>query len=299
MPASSAKAELQRLGFSAVTETSRHSSTVARGHVITTSPPPGTRQASNKPITLVVSSGHAPVKVPSLEGDTEQEATAALETDGFKVNPVSQASKTVGQGLVIKTSPPAGQEAAYGSTVTLYVSTGRPDVTIPSDLIGETPSQAGQQLGNLGLNVTQASEPSTSVPAGQVDRTSPPVGTSVPVGSTVTVYVSTGPPQVQVPNLSGDTQAQAQQALSSAGLKGSFSTQPTTNPADNGVVISQSPAPNTSVNQGSTVDVVIGSYQSTSTTSSTSTTTTSSGSGSGSGSSGLPLPGGHGPGKSA
>lgn len=147
-------------------------------------------------------------------------------------------------------------------------------VTIPS-LTGQTPSAAGQVLGAHGLTVaSQIDEPSATVPFGEVTRTSPTAGTSVPVGSSVTVYVSTGPQQVSVPNLGQDTKAEAQTALKAVGLVGNFTTQPVTDPTQDGLVISQNPAANATLAKGSTVNVVLGSFTSTST--STSTPTTSS-----------------------
>jgi serine/threonine-protein kinase len=68
------------------------------------------------------------------------------------------------------------------------------------------------------LTATESSTPSTQYPAGQVDHTNPPIGSAVAPGSTVTVFVSSGPPTVQVPNVSGDSVATATAKLQSAGL---------------------------------------------------------------------------------
>ena len=175
---------------------------------------------------------------------------------------------------VISTNPPAGTKRAEGSAVQLVVSSGKPTVSIPS-LVGDTPSAAGQALGVLGLKVgSQVDEASTSVPAGAVTRTSPPQGSQVPVGSPVTVYVSTGVPQVSVPDLTNDTEAQANRALQAVGLVGNFTTTPVTSPSQNGIVQSQIPRPNSNVNKGSTVNVVIGVYQAPPTTTGSTTTTT-------------------------
>jgi len=83
------------------------------------------------------------------------------------------------------------------------------------------------------------------------------------------VYVSTGKPQVNVPDLTNDTQAQAQAALVAVGLNPSFTDQPVSQPSQDGIVQSQNPVAGTSVTPGSTVSVVIGSYNSSSTTSTT------------------------------
>jgi serine/threonine-protein kinase len=271
-PAPAATTELQQQGFTNVSSRSETSS-VAPGHVVTTDPTPGTRLRSDKPLVLLVSSGPVQVPVPNVVGQPEAAAMTTLKNAGFVVNATSASSPTVANGLVISTNPPAHTQRAKGSAVQLVVSTGKPLVAIPY-LVGDTPAQAGQTLGALGLKVDQSSEPSPLVPAGEVTRTNPPSGSQVPIQSHVTVFVSLGIPQVAVPGLTGLTVAAANAALQGAGLVGNFTTTPVTNSAQNGLVQSQSPGANTSVNQGSTVNVVVGALYAPTTTSAPSTTTT-------------------------
>ena len=273
-PSAAARSELQQKGFTHISIQPQASSQYRTGLVVGSRPPPGSSQATSTPIVLLVSSGPAPVAIPSVVGQTQAAATAALQKDGFVVNVTNATSSTVPSGNVITTNPLPGTKQTPGSAVQLVVSTGKPVVTIPS-LTGQTPSAAGQVLGAHGLTVaSQIDEPSATVPFGEVTRTSPTAGTSVPVGSSVTVYVSTGPQQVSVPNLGQDTKAEAQTALKAVGLVGNFTTQPVTDPTQDGLVISQNPAANATLAKGSTVNVVLGSFTSTST--STSTPTTSS-----------------------
>jgi serine/threonine-protein kinase len=265
------QAELAQLGFTAVRIQPQNDSNVATGTVIATNPPAGTRLKSNQPLTLVVSAGGTLVKVPSVAGDTYSVAGQILQKHGFVPTESFQASNTVAQNTVISTNPAGGTQATSGSHVEVLVSSGKAQVQIPP-LVGQSPTQAGQQLGSLGLNVNPATEASATVPAGEVTRTNPPAGTEVAVGTTVTVYVSSGPAQVTVPPLNGDTQNQAEAALSGAQLQGEFSTEVVSDPAQNGVVVDENPTSGTQVAQNSTVRVIIGEYESTSTSSSTSTT---------------------------
>jgi serine/threonine-protein kinase len=272
--AGAATTELHQLGFSHVTSQPQTSATVPSGDVITTNPTPGSRLHSNKPVVLLVSSGPLQVTVPNVLNQPQAAATATLQQAGFVVTSTPAASPTVAAGNVISTNPPVGQSAAKGSVVRLVVSTGKQQVKIPS-LVGQTPSEAGATLGNLGLTVgSQDTDPSADIPAGEVTRTDPPAGASVAAGSSVTVFVSTGPPQVTVPDLTNDTQAAARAALQAAGLVGNFTTTPVTDKHQDGIVQSQSPSPNSTANKGSTVNVVLGSYTSTSTSTSTTPTTT-------------------------
>jgi serine/threonine-protein kinase len=273
-PVAAARSELQGLGFTQISTEQQVSPTVAAGDVITTRPPPGTSQKVDQPVVLVVSSGPAPVAVPDVVGQPQATATATLHNAGFVVTTTTAASPSVPEGNVISTSPPAGTERPKGSQVQIAVSSGKQKVQIPS-LVNDTPSQAGQALGALQLVVgSQVNEPSPNVQSGLVTRTDPPAGSSVPVGSSVTVFVSSGPAQVPVPDLRNQTQNQAAATLNAAGLVGNFTTQPTNDPHKDGVVISQSPAPGSTVNKGSTVNVVIGAFQAPTTTSSSTTSTT-------------------------
>ncbi len=272
-PVAAATAELHQQGFTDVS-TRTQTSSATPGNVIGTDPPPGSSLKSDKPVVLIASSGPQQVPVPNVAGQTQAAAQTALKTAGFVVTVDSTTSATVPAGTVISTNPPAGTKRAQGSEVQLVVSTGKPTVSIPS-LVGDTPSAAGQALGALGLKVgSQVDEASTSVPAGAVTRTSPPQGSQVSVGSPVTVFVSTGVPQVSVPDLTNDTEAQANTALQVVGLTGNFTTTTVTSSSRNGIVQSQSPQANSSVNKGSVVNVVIGVYQAPTTTTRPTTTTT-------------------------
>jgi serine/threonine-protein kinase len=272
-PVATAQSQLHTLGFTNVITQARASSQVRAGNVVSTDPPPGTSMKSDAPLVLFVSSGPTEVTIPSVAGQPADQAGVALQHAGFVVTQSSAASNTVPQGNVISTNPAGGQKAPQGSHVTMVVSTGLPQVTIPT-LVGSDPATAGQKLGALGLVVNSASEASPTIAAGLVTRTNPPAGASVQVGSTVTVYTSTGLPQVQVPNLQGLTKTQAQTALANAQLTAQFTTVAVSSQTQNGVVQSQNPTAGTAVAQGSTVNVVIGSYTPATTGSSTTTSTT-------------------------
>ena len=274
-PFTTVQAQLKQLGFTNVSSQPQASSGVQVGNVISSRPPPGTSLQSNRPVVLQVSSGPLKVTVPNVAGETEALANQKLTQANFKVNPVAQASNTVANGLVIGTTPKAGVSAAQGSAVKLVVSSGPPVVSIPS-LVGDDPATAGGILGGLGLKVNPAQESSLTVPAGEVTRTNPPSGSSAAIGTTVTLFVSTGPPLVNVPDVTGDNRSQAQAALQAAGFKATFSDVTVSDPAQNGLAQSQSPAGGSSQTQGSTVNVVIGAYQAPPTTAPTPPTTTKS-----------------------
>ena len=95
--------------------------------------------------------------------------------------------------------------------------------------------------------------------SGDVISESPTAGTSVNIGSAVNIVISSGPAQVSVPNVVGDTQAVATSALTGVGLVVGTVTQQSSSTVASGNVISESPLAGTSVNIGSAVNLVISS----------------------------------------
>jgi eukaryotic-like serine/threonine-protein kinase len=105
-----------------------NSDTVAAGLVIAQLPGAGTTTGSGSEVAIQVSLGKAPtsgnVSVPNVVGKTQADATSALESAGFTVTPVEQASDTVAVGAVIDQLPVANSTAPKGSAVVILVSTG-------------------------------------------------------------------------------------------------------------------------------------------------------------------------------
>jgi beta-lactam-binding protein with PASTA domain/tRNA A-37 threonylcarbamoyl transferase component Bud32 len=172
--------------------TQQNSNTIAQGLVISTDPPAGQRVAWHDTVVVYCSAGLKTTIVPNLQGLTPAQAGYKLSAAHLKpaANSVSKASPTVRKGLVIYTSPPAGTSEQWGTTVTLYVSSGQPQSTIPRNLIGEGEVQAQNQL--KALNLISAIVPqATTNPAknGIVIATHPLPGTPVTQGSTVTLRV--------------------------------------------------------------------------------------------------------------
>src|SRR6202035_2268356 len=99
--------------------------------------------------------------------------------------------------------------------------------------------------------ITTAS--SSTVPSGSVISENPSAGTSVAPGSSVSLVVSPGPPNVSVPNVVGQTQSAASTAITGAGLSVGTVTTAISGTVPLGSVISQNPSAGTSVAPGSTV----------------------------------------------
>ncbi|WP_144792847.1 Stk1 family PASTA domain-containing Ser/Thr kinase [Kocuria palustris] len=105
-------------------------------------------------------------------------------------------------------------------------------------------------------NVAVHEESSTEVPEGSVIGTTPDAGSEARVGEQIVLSVSTGPEQVEIPSVEGLAQSEAQTQLTDAGLSvGSVSEQ--FDEADEGTVVSASPAPGSRVAEGTSIDLIV------------------------------------------
>ncbi|MFI6777146.1 Stk1 family PASTA domain-containing Ser/Thr kinase [Nocardia sp. NPDC050412] len=95
----------------------------------------------------------------------------------------------------------------------------RPDQIAIPDLSNKSAQQAQDSLQKLGFTVAIQQKPDNKVATGNVISTQPLGGSRVDKGSTITVQVSAGPAQVQIPRLDGMTQEQAEQQLNASGLR--------------------------------------------------------------------------------
>jgi eukaryotic-like serine/threonine-protein kinase len=176
----------------------------------------------------------------------EQQIRAANLTPDVKKGP----NERFKQGIVFKQDPPAGSKVDKGGTVTIWVSTGPPKVTVP-DVKGQQWPAAQQALANAGLQPKEFIVPGDT--KDQVTATDPPAGKSVPKGTTVRVNVMSGPAQATVPSVVGESINEATAKLHAAG----FNVNPTfvDSNATQGQVVSQNPAPGTTETKGSTVNL--------------------------------------------
>jgi hypothetical protein len=126
-------------------------------------------------------------------------------------------------------------------------------------VVGKSQAEAEADIQAAGFTVGQVTEQcSDDVPAGNVISQNPTGGTEAEVGSAVDLVVASGPcppDQVPVPDVVGETEEDAENFITQAGLVPDKSFEVTGDPK--GRVVSQDPPANTLVDEGSTVSVVI------------------------------------------
>jgi serine/threonine-protein kinase len=270
-PVGTASQTLQNDGLKVATQDVQPAFGLGPGTVLDQSPKPPNKVSKGDTVTLKVVATPAQVTVPDVTGEDVGTATSSLQQAGFTVSQQSSPSNQHA-GTVINQSPAGNAQAAQGSKVTLTVSSGPAQVTVP-DVVGEDQATAANRLGSAGLTLgSVANQPSASVPSGNVISTSPSPGSKVNPGSTVNLVVSSGQPanQAQVPDVTGQTQGQAKSALAAAGFNAAAQSQPVSDPAQNGIVLKQNPPGGTTANQGSTVTIVVGKFSGGGTTTTTS-----------------------------
>ena len=198
------------------------------------------------------------IDVPDVVGRSEAQATKALENAGFKVRVKDTFSDDVSVGFVARQSPEEGAALKEGATVTIWVSRGAQTILLP-DFRGWKVADVVAWLKDNGLEGVQKKARSDNVAPGRVFRQDPAVGAQLARGETVTYWVSSGAPQVKVPDLTGMSRADAIAELVALGLDvGDVTPEPSTT-YDVDQVIRQDPAEGTKVDEGTAVDLVVSS----------------------------------------
>jgi len=189
LTAARAVARLKREGFKPKTK-SESSPTIKAGLVIGTDPPAGTVEVVGSTVSVLVSSGPAPVKVPSVVGATLENARATLASEGLGVGKITKRiSSTQAPETVLAQAPAGGKTTKAGSKVDLVVAEAPREVPVPS-VVGQTEAGAAATLGSAGFKVKTS--PVSTTEAGQVGivlNQQPAGAGQAPKGSTVTLGV--------------------------------------------------------------------------------------------------------------
>lgn len=223
----------------------------------------GKRVAKNTTIQVVVSSGLIgdEITVPDVSNMSESEAQKALEDAGFeKITSDFAYSDSVAEGDVIGTTPAANAKATKDTEIVMKVSKGSEKKTVPN-VVGQQDGDAQNAITAAGLTVgTVTYEYYDDVPKGQVVSQTVAGGKKVAPGTSVGLTISSGPKppeKISVPPVTNTTLDNARQLLSSAGLKAGNITYQHSDTVESGNVISCNPGVGSSVDEGSSVSLVV------------------------------------------
>ena len=192
--------------------------------VISQDPAALTKVEKGSTVNITVSSGEEEaelVEVPNLSGLTASDAEQQLSDAGLVGQSDTAYSDEYEAGEIFDQDPAAFTEVAKGSTVTYTISLGEEtaeEVNVP-DVIGLSAETATSTLENRGFQVAEKEISSDYHEEGEVADQSPEAGTTEPAGSTITIYVSTGPDDVEIPDVTGMSYSEARSTLKSAGFQ--------------------------------------------------------------------------------
>jgi beta-lactam-binding protein with PASTA domain/tRNA A-37 threonylcarbamoyl transferase component Bud32 len=252
-----AEAKLRQDGFSV--DTTLKTADQPKGQVIGQDPTGGTKAKKGSTVTLTVSDGPQQVAVPQVVGLTVSSARGRLEKAGLEASEREENSDTVAKGRVVSVSPTEGQKVDKGSSVTLVVSSGKPQVEVP-DVVDKSFDEAQSTLQAAGFKVTRKDKETEDKDAGTVLAESPKGGTQVDAGSTIALTVAKEPSQVAVPDVTGEDAPTAIAALSGQGFVIDQQSRDVDSPDGDGVVLEQSPTGGKKAKKGSKVTIVVGKF---------------------------------------
>jgi eukaryotic-like serine/threonine-protein kinase len=190
--------------------------------------------------------------VPIVVGKQLGAARGELEAAGFKVD-IDRRADPSPRETVFRQVPSSGK-ADKGSAVTLFVSNGPNTAKVP-DVLGLSEVDARSRIRRAGFKPFLEREGSAKVAAGTVIRSDPSAGARIERDSRVTLFVSTGPRTVGVPDVVGQDEKDAVGRLREAGLGVVVKERASSDPA--GTVVSQTPAAGQQVDEGSTVNLFV------------------------------------------
>ena len=221
---------------------------VEKGVILDQSPLPDDELKQGGTIRVRVSDGPEPRTLPDLTSKTRGEVQAILDELQLVLEPKSEFSDTIPKDVVVDWSP-KNTEVERDGTVTVTFSGGPEPKPVPS-LVDKLYDEAVKILQGLGFGAAKEEAFSDKVEEGAVIGTRPAANEPTSPGTEIVVIVSKGPEQVEVPNLNGLSEEEAEARLKAAGLRlgDRFG------PPDRRVFAS-SPSAGTSVDRGSSVDV--------------------------------------------
>jgi eukaryotic-like serine/threonine-protein kinase len=168
------------------TSTRKFSETVPEGIVISSDPAEGQTLRFGTVVDLVVSKGRRPIPVGSWVGKDADDARAALEKRGLRVDVSQQYDDDVPEGQVISQEPTDGT-LFKGDTVKLLESLGPELVEVPN-VVAYGVDDATSTLQAQGF-VVDVQNSDGYLGLGYVFSMDPGAGTELPKGSTVTIYL--------------------------------------------------------------------------------------------------------------
>ncbi len=184
------------------------------------------------------------VAMPDVVGMTTDQATTVLRSKGLGIKVEDRMYSDKPRDAVVRQSPPAGLQVKVGQRAHVVLSLGPRSVTIPSFVDKSQRAARIELLRGGSLQIGEVS--STYLPSVDADTVvgqNPSPGSSGVSSPRVDLLVSLGtrPPAYIMPELVGQSLAEVQQRITTAGLKVSKITFAPMPGITSGVITAQSP----------------------------------------------------------
>ena len=260
---SAARSKLQEAGLKAAGQTEEITSDkIPEGKVVKTNPEAKAIVQKGREVVLYISTGGRKIKMKNYIDMDYKEAVEALVKLDFKESKIKKKeeySDTVEKGKIISQTPEANSEVTPDKTsVKFVVSKGAKPIKI-SNYVGMTINEALLDLANNGINESQVkqTQQESEKEAGTILSQTPSAGSSVTPGKTmINFVVSSGPNEVSVPDFSGMSKSEAQNAAKEAGLTANFE-EDYDNQVPAGQVIRSNPSAGEKVKKNSSVTITL------------------------------------------
>ena len=184
-----AERDLEAMGLKVETVGQEHP-VVPAGEVVDQSPDPDVEITPGARVILFVSTGPAVEEVPDLSNRPVLDAMNIVSRLGWRASTAEEKSRTVPEGQVVRTEPPARSELAPGGTVVIVVSSGLPLVPVPAvEGMREADAVAALTSVDLVANVRSEALPAHSPNDGRVISQRPAPDGEVDLGTRVTIVI--------------------------------------------------------------------------------------------------------------
>lgn len=198
-------------------------------------------------------------EVPSLHDMTYAQAEKACEEAGFKLKEGKAVySSDVSSERVVRQDPKAGTEQKKGTTITVNLSKGSKDGTVPN-LIDTMYSDVEKTLKKYGYKLGVVKQETSKEPEGTIIAQDPAAGSSLDKGSKINITISDGKGKDKgtVPSVTGKTLEDAKTAITAAGFTVGNITYGNSDAYGNGYVMWQQYQANTELDKGTSIDIEV------------------------------------------
>jgi eukaryotic-like serine/threonine-protein kinase len=179
------------------------------GTVVAQDPEEGTEVERGSIVNLTIVAQPNTVVIPNLQGASVEDAQAALLELGLEpAGPEQESSDTVDEGFVTRTDPGVGEEVEEGTPVTIFVSTGPEEVTVPlvtCQSFGSAQNEIEQADLTPVISDQTVAENSQCPLGSKVAAQDPAAGTVLEPGDTVTLFEGEEPAPTGPTGETGET----------------------------------------------------------------------------------------------